>query len=1225
MKIKQFFTLLLFLPLLSFGQATEDAHRIFVLGNFVDITNQPLFQKNLSNLFAQSEQPFTLVLNGDLVNRKMGDANNDDLLVPLRQLMDLIGEYPKGSILMTVGDRDWNASKKGGQKSLENLQERLQDYRKSKGYKRINWVTKDGCPGPTAIQINENLTVIGMDSQWWNHPFDKPRPADAVCTAATPEKFAEELEELIVENKGKNVLLVGHHPFYSLGNYGGNFSLGTHLLPLPLIGSFKTAFSKNIGGINDISNERLTKYIETLNNLFYEHDNLIFAAGHEKNQQIIRQDKNYLLNSGAPMKGKYATEDSDTWLSANEAGLLELTYLNSGEIRAGFWSFQNTETLTLKENFTLYHAICGGGELPQGENILYNTAYVPCRPEGQAAKKMSRDFADPTTVVASTDYDGGGWKKFWFGKHYRTTWSTPVSVPFLNLDTTYNGLTVLEKGNSTHKMKLKFKAENGAIYNFRSLKEDPTKKLNYRLQGTVVADVLRDQISTQNPYSPLIVDVLMDKLDILHTSPQLYVLPDDAKLGTYRAEFGNAYGILEEKPSKFNQDDEIFADADKVLTTNKLIDELFSENNHSISQKAYVRARLLDVLIGDWGRQEDNWKWAAFGKKKETKYKPIPRDRDQAFSKQDGIVPWLADRPFGLQQVEGFRKKIKGMNSLMYQARHLDRFVATEADRETWQKQAKFIQEEISDADIEAAVARMPVEVQALSSGEIAEKLKIRLQDLDEYAEAYYETLAKEVEITGSNKKDIFVAEYLENGDLTVEMFDDKKGKKGKKTLYKRTFKKGETKQVRIFGLGNDDTFEIKGGGKKGVKLDIFGGPGEDTFTDEATTKTNLWDKGNSTDYQLNGKAKVVNHWNKNLYEYDRQRFDYKRQLPQFYLNYNRFNGFGAALGGTLVTQNYKKEDYAAKYFFGVALTSEDNRAFYYAARFHQVIRKWDVIIDGGFSNPSIQNNYFGIGNETIKNDEAVDDGFNQIDLDKTWFKAGVGREFWKNSSLDLMVGLESIESEALDQFTILNLDLEQFGKFETFDILPVSLALDLDFRDEKIQAYNGTRAFFKYENATILNQDNLNYGTLEGVLEYYFSTKTALPVTFGFKIGGETSHGDVPFYKQPSLGATNGLRGYFQNRFTDESLLYFNASLRFQFLEKQSASLPIKCGLEIFYDRGRVFGETDSEEWHAGYGAGFYFLPFSESFRVTVSMAFSREEDFFPMIGIGTPFGSRQ
>lgn len=1222
MKNVYFFIYLLLLPFLATSQSTQPAHQIFLLGNFVDITDHALFQKNLTHLFDNTDQSFTLILNGDLVNRKMSDSNNDDLLLPIRAVMDLVEKYPKGSLLIVAGDRDWNASKKGGQKSIENLQERLKNYRKSKAYKRIKWLTKDGCPGPETFEINDNLTIIGMDSQWWNHPYDKPRPSDAACPVATPEKFAEELEEIINKNKQKNVLLVGHHPFYSLGNYGGNFSLATHLLPVPLIGSFKAAYSKNIGSVNDISNERLTKYANTLNTIFASHDNLIFAGGHEKNQQIIRQHNNYLLNSGAPMNGKYATEDSETWLSTNQTGLLELTYTDNGEIRAGFLHFQKTEQFQLKENFILYHAICGGGELPKTENILYNTAFVPCRPASEAAAKMSRPFDKPTEAIASKKYEAGVWKRFWFGNHYRTTWAAPVQAPYLNLDTTFNGLTIYQKGNSKQKMTLRLRAKNGTIYNFRSLQENLDEMLDYRLQTNIVSDVLRDQVATQNPYSPLIVDPLLNELDILHASPQLYVLPDDAKLGIFRAKYGNLFGFLEEKPGKFNLDGEIFGAADNILSTNKLIDELFSENSHEVSQKEFVRARLFDVLIGDWGRQEDNWKWAAYKKKKTTKYRPIPRDRDHAFSKQDGLVSWLADRSFGLPQVEGFRKEIKGMKSLMYQARHLDRFVATEADRETWEKQAKFIQEQISEADIEAAVAALPAEVRSLSGDEIAEKLKIRLADLHEYANEYYEILAKEVEVIGSNKKDIFVAEYLENGDLKVTMYDDKNGEKGKKKLYQRTFKSSETKRVRIYGLGNDDTFEITGNADKGIQLDVFGGPGDDKFEEDAAVKTNIWDKGGQTVYNLNGNGKKVNYWNKNIYEYDRKRFDYQHILPQFYLNYNRFTGFGAALGMQVTTQNFKKEDYAQKHFFGVALTSEKNKSVFYEGRFHQVIKEWDIIVDAGIANPSMYNNFFGYGNESRKDDEAVDAGFNRTDLDRTWFSAGIGRAFWKNSSLDLMVGFERFESEELEQFTILNREIEYLGKFETFNMLPISLALDLDFRDEKIQAYNGTRAFFKYENSTILNQDNQQFGILEGILEYYFSTKTTLPVTFGLKIGGATSHGDVPFYKSPSLGSTNGLRGYFQNRFTDESLLFFNAELRFQFVEKQSASLPVKCGLEIFYDRGRVFGDGDSDEWHVGYGAGFYFLPFSESFRITVSLAFSREENFFPMIGVGTRLG---
>jgi hypothetical protein len=37
------------------------------------------------------------------------------------------------------------------------------------------------------------------------------------------------------------------------------------------------------------------------------------------------------------------------------------------------------------------------------------------------------------------------------------------------------------------------------------------------------------------------------------------------------------------------------------------------------------------MLIGDWDRHDDQWRWAAFDEGKHTVFKAIPRDRDQAF------------------------------------------------------------------------------------------------------------------------------------------------------------------------------------------------------------------------------------------------------------------------------------------------------------------------------------------------------------------------------------------------------------------------------------------------------------------------------------------------------------------------------------------------------------------------------------------------------------------
>ena len=190
----------------------------------------------------------------------------------------------------------------------------MSEYLKDNNYKRTKWAIKRGCPGPKIYDVDEALTIITLNSQWWNQPYDKPRPSDGLCDAITPENLKGELEDAVEENHNKNILIVGHYPIHSLGHYGGYFSVGDQFKPFPIAGSFRTAFHSNIGGKKDISNEHLNEFVESMNNLLFFHSNLIYASGHEKNQQIIRRGKNFLLNSGAPAKADYATQDDNTFM-----------------------------------------------------------------------------------------------------------------------------------------------------------------------------------------------------------------------------------------------------------------------------------------------------------------------------------------------------------------------------------------------------------------------------------------------------------------------------------------------------------------------------------------------------------------------------------------------------------------------------------------------------------------------------------------------------------------------------------------------------------------------------------------------------------------------------------------------------------------------------------------------------------------------------------------------
>jgi len=106
---------------------------------------------------------------------------------------------------------------------------------------------------------------------------------------------------------------------------------------------------------------------------------------------------------------------------------------------------------------------------------------------------------------------------------------------------------------------------------------------------------------------------------------------------------------------------------------------IIDDPDNQVDQKHYLKSRLVDILIGDWDRHEDQWRWAGFEEDEKVIYKAIPRDRDQTFYLNQGMFPWISCRKFAVRQNQGFDYEIKDMAGLGQQSRHLDRiFFQTE-------------------------------------------------------------------------------------------------------------------------------------------------------------------------------------------------------------------------------------------------------------------------------------------------------------------------------------------------------------------------------------------------------------------------------------------------------------------------------------------------------------------------------------------------------------------
>ncbi|MBK7379998.1 MAG: hypothetical protein IPJ03_13480 [Ignavibacteriales bacterium] len=1008
------FTISLFVILISLTvkpQTKETDHDVFVISNITDVTDIDSFLLKLKTVLAEQDKKFSVIINGDLVNSDF-EKDYATQSARVKYFLTELSKYDKGQFILVPGDRDWDNSGKNGLKNVKKLEYLV----KSLKLKNIKWAIKDGCPGPNEFFLDENLLLITINTQWWNHPFEVPEPIDGDCKVSTTEDFKEEMEDIIAENVGKNILIAGHFPIISNGEYGGHFSLRQNLfpltdivdglyLPLPFIGSFYPSFRSNIGTVEDISNERYEVIKKIMTNLISDNNSLIYLSGHDKTQLISELDGNYFVNSGAPESAEYSARIENSVLSESKAGIIQLTYHSDGKVTSIFHHFVSAKK-TEKEQFTLLESACVYPE----NDLPVNYAYIPCFNLESVIKQPFNEINGKVSVVAGPEYEAGYFKRFLLGNHYRDAWTKEIEVPYLNLDTTKGGLTLLRKGGGRQTLSLKFKGADGLRYTFRSVNKDPIKALDYELRKTIIANIVRDQTTTQHPYGALAADILLNELGIIHAHPKLFVMPDDPKLGIYQNEFGGLVGMLEEDPENPNDGNKGFLGAEKILRSNKLFRQLYKDHDNQVNAKNFAVARAFDILVGDWGKHDDNWKWIGFAQDNKTIFEPMPRDRDHVFSRWDGVLPWLADREWAKESGEDFDYEISGLRSLMFQARHLDRFIASNLSKQDWLEAAHFVQNKITDSVIENAVRSMPSEVYENSGKEIKEKLIVRIKDLDKYVLEYYEMISDQVDVVGSNKREYFDVFIDNDGSILVKGYDIINNNRGNFNFYSRKFVEDETSDVRIYGLGGDDVFNVYGNQNSSIKLRIISGSGADSINNQSRQEILVYDKGEKTEITQKDKLNLIESYNESLYTYERTKFEYNTYFPLPYFYYGADDGFIFNFGIDFINHSFDKTDYSNKQHFQISASTSGSFGLEYKGIFHHVVGGWDFLIGGHYDNPLLYSYFYGFGNETVKDDDKYLQNFYRTRFRSKGVSLGLNYNYWKKSSFSLSLRYDNNE-----------------------------------------------------------------------------------------------------------------------------------------------------------------------------------------------------------------------
>src|SRR5207237_4311841 len=178
------------------------------------------------------------------------------------------------------------------------------------------------------------------------------------------------------------------------------------------------------------------------------------------------------------------------------------------------------------------------------------------------------------------------------GDQWRDVWTTPVEVPVLDLETFDGGLRPQRRGGGLQTKNLRLQSGNGETWVFRSVDKDVSGLLSPETRASVFGDVLQDLTSTIHPGAALVVAPILEAAGVLHVHPQLAVMPDDPGLGEFRGTFAGMLGLLEERAQA----------GDKVHDTLDLFVRLDARATDEIDSRNYLRARLVDVLVGDWDR-----------------------------------------------------------------------------------------------------------------------------------------------------------------------------------------------------------------------------------------------------------------------------------------------------------------------------------------------------------------------------------------------------------------------------------------------------------------------------------------------------------------------------------------------------------------------------------------------------------------------------------------------
>lgn len=1090
----------------------------------------------------------------------------------------------KGRPLFIPGNHDWYSEGLVGLERQENyIKEMLGD--------KDSFLPENGCP-IEVVEVNDKLTIIVIDSQWYVTNWDKRPDINDKCDIKSRQAFFLELEDAIKDNRQRTTLIAMHHPMTSYGPHGGQYSFKQQFyptkmsVPVPVLGTFVNVLRRTTGASNaDLQNKHYRELAKRVTTLAQYSDRVIFASGHEHTLQYIVENNTPQIVSGSGAKKGVSRLLNGSKFSTGHMGYATLEVYTDGSSRVRFY---------------------GVGEKDE-ETFLYTSEVLP---QDLIGKTNIYDEAFPKEVEASVytddEIDKSGFFKWVWGERYRKHFGTKVSAPTVRLDTLFGGLVPVKKGGGHQSKSLRLRDKEGKEYVMRALRKSAELYLQSMafqdqyvlddLKHTYTQEIMEDFYTGSHPYAPFVIGKLSDAVGIYHTNPVLYYVPKQNVLGQYNDLFGDELYMIEEHAGDGHGDLASFGFSNELKSTNSMLEDLRDDEKYSVDTKAYIRARLFDMVIGDWDRHVDQWRWAEFKEGKKIIYRPVPRDRDMAFSKMgDGALMNIATRLIpGLKIMEGFNEEIrnvKGFNSSP-KTYVLDLALLSETTKEEWLREARYLMENLDEKAIDQALAIFPEEVRDETVDEIKRILLSRLAGIDGTADAYYTILNKFAVVAGTDKDDWFEIKRLDANRTEVKAYRIIGGKK-KKQFFSKIFDRSETKEVWVYGLDDDDIFEVENAnGFSGIKVRLIGGQNNDIYKIGNGKGVAIYDHKSkpNTFKELNGaKVKRTDDYNVNTYIPQNIRNSTNQVLPT--VGYNPDDGIKLGFTNTYTYNGFRQNPFTqqhqiqAAYYF--ATSGFD---ISYSGEFAELFENWNLEINTRFTSPNFAINFFGFGNNTDNLDDDLGMDFNRVRIESVEFSPSLVWRGKLGAKLKLGFLYESIEVEETDNRYV-NTFYQQNGEETRNDFIGFHGGYKFENKDNIAFPTIGMSTSIQFGVKDNLSKEGENFGYVIPSLSFDYKLIPNGRLVLATKWKGHFNIGNgYEFYQGATIGGNDGLRGFRNERFNGKTAYYQNTDIRFSLRKRKTRIIPTALGMFAGYDYGRVWlPNNSSNRWHTSYGGGIF------------------------------------